>query len=57
MKLRPLLVAQWIHLRLPSCDHEFDSKAPRLSFFILYLNCDEKRTKINKRIVHILKST
>ena len=42
--------APWFRLRLPSCDRGFKSQAHHLRFFNLYYwNCNEKRTKINKR--------
>ena len=40
------VIAQWI--RYPSCGPGFDPQAHHLCFFNLYLNCDEKRTRINK---------
>ena len=43
-------MAHWICLRLLSCRPGFDSQVPRYkiySFFNLYLNCDEKRAKLN----------
>ena len=43
-------MAHWICLRLPSCRPGFDSQVPRYkiyTFFNLYLNCDEKRAKLN----------
>ena len=49
-------IAQWIHLRLPSCRPGFDSQACHQRFFsiivkfVLYLSMQcEKRTKINKK--------
>ena len=42
-------IDQWIHLRLPSCGPGFDPEAQNLHFFNLYLNCDEKMIKENKK--------
>ena len=43
-------IAPWFCLRLPSCGRGFKSQAHHLSFFNLYYwNCNEKRTKINKK--------
>ena len=42
-------IAQWYHLRLPSCGRWFESQEHHLRFFnFYYWNCNEKRTKINK---------
>ena len=46
----PAAIALWFHLRLPSCGRGFESQAHHLSFFNLYnWNCNEKRTKVNKK--------
>ena len=43
-------IAPWFCLRLPSCGRGFKSQAHHLNFFNLYYwNCNEKRTKINKK--------
>ena len=42
-------IAQWMRLCLPFCGPWFESQARHLCFFNLYLNCDVKRTKINKK--------
>ena len=42
-------IGQWIRLCLPSCGPGFDPQPQHLGFFNLYLNCDEKRTKINQK--------
>ena len=41
-------IAPWFCLRLPSCSPGFESQAHHLCFFN-YWNCNEKRTKINKK--------
>ena len=41
-------IAQLIRLRLPTCGPRFNPQAQLLHFFNLYLNCDEKRTQLNK---------
>ena len=47
---RAAAIAQWYHLRLPSCGRGFESQAHHLCFFHLYYwNCNEIRTKINKK--------
>ena len=42
-------IAQWIHLRLPSCHPGFESQARHLHFFIseivLYLSLEKKENK------------
>ena len=43
------VIAQWIRLHLPSCGPRFDPRAQHLRFVDLYLNCDEKRKKLNKK--------
>ena len=42
-------IAQWIRLLLPSCSPGFYPQTQNLCFFNLYLNSDDKRTKINKK--------
>ena len=43
-------IALWYHLHLPSCGRGFESQTHHLHFFNLYYwNCNEKRTKINKK--------
>ena len=41
--------AQPIHLCPPSCGPGFDPQAQPPCFIILYLDCDDKITKINKK--------
>ena len=48
-------VALWICIRIPSCSLKFDPQAQYLFLFNLNLNCDVKRTKINK--IAFLKGT
>ena len=43
------VIAPWFCLCLPSCGPRFESQAHHLCFFNLYWNCNEKRTKINKK--------
>ena len=61
-------IAQWICLCLTSCRSGFESQAHHLRFFhfilfklyICHLNCNVKRTKINKKrpgLSHFLKKT
>ena len=43
-------LAPYYRLRLPSCVRGFESQAHNLCFFNLYYwNCNEKRSKINKK--------
>ena len=43
-------IAPWYCLSLPSCSRRFESQAHHLGFINLYYwNCNEKRTKINKK--------
>ena len=42
-------IAPWLRLRLPFCGRGFETQAHHLCFFNLYWNCNEKRTKINKK--------
>ena len=42
-------IAQWIRLRQTLCGHGFDSEGQFLSFFNSHFNCDERRTKKQKR--------
>ena len=42
-------IALWLRLRLPFCGRGFETQAHHLCFFNLYWNCNEKRTKINKK--------
>ena len=46
---RAATTAQWIRLRLSSCDPGFESQAQQLRFFSLNWNCDVKRTKMNQK--------
>ena len=47
LKFYVLAIAPWF--RLPSCGPRFESLAHHLCFFSLYCDCNEKRTKINKK--------
>ena len=47
---RAAAITPWYRLRLPSCSRGFESQAHHLSFFNLYYwNCNQRRTKINKK--------
>ena len=47
-------IAQWIRLRLPSCNPGFESQAHHLRYyqFIIVL-CNVEKTKINKKVAGI----
>ena len=42
-------IVQLIRIRLPSCGPGFDLQTQHQRIFNLYLNCGEKRTKINEK--------
>ena len=47
---RVAAIAQWIHLRLPSCGPGFESQAHQLCFYrFIFKLCRVKSTKINKK--------
>ena len=54
VQMRGATIAQWIHLRLPSCHPGFESQAHHLCFyhFIFELCCVEK-TKIHQKEARI----
>ena len=50
IQLAAAAIAPWYCLSLPSCSRRFESQAHHLGFINLYYwNCNEKRTKINKK--------
>ena len=49
LRTQEATIAQWMRLCLPSCGPGFNPRALNLRIFKLYLNSDEKRSKINKK--------